>query len=56
MKVSCAHFVMKNKAAMLEAYESDVIPAEEIAAFRKLIAIPGISRHIRVDRNFDEHL
>lgn len=39
-KFSCAHFVMKNKAAMLEAYESEVIPPEEIATFRKLIAIP----------------
>lgn len=40
MKFSCAHFVMKNKAAMLEAYEAEVMPPEEITAFRKLIAIP----------------
>lgn len=40
MKFSCAHFVMKNKAAMLEAYEAEVMLPEEITAFRKLIAIP----------------
>lgn len=40
MKFSCAHFVMKNKAAMLEAYEAEVMQPEEITAFRKLIAIP----------------
>lgn len=40
MKFSCAHFVMKNKAAMLEAYEAEVMQPEEIIAFRKLIAIP----------------
>ena len=40
MKFSCAHFVMKNKAAMLEAYEAEVMPPDEITAFRKLIAIP----------------
>ena len=40
LKFSCAHFVMKNKAAMLEAYEAEVIAPGEIAAFRKLIAIP----------------
>ena len=40
MKFSCAHFVMKNKAAMLEAYEAEVIPPDEIPAFRRFIAIP----------------
>lgn len=39
-KFSCAHFVMKNKAAMLDAYEAEVIAHDEIVAFRRSIAIP----------------
>lgn len=31
---------MKNKAAMITAYERDVLPARELAAFRRVIEIP----------------
>ena len=36
-KFSCAHFVMKNKAAMLVAYERDVLTAAGIPEFRELL-------------------
>ena len=36
-KFSCVHFVMKNKAAMLEAYERDVLSSVELPAFRALL-------------------
>ena len=36
-KFSCAHFVMKNKAAMLVAYEKDVLPAEEVFGFKRIL-------------------
>ena len=36
-KFSCAHFVMKNKMAMLDTYEREVLPASELAAFRALM-------------------
>ncbi|MBY0467869.1 MAG: glycosyltransferase [Burkholderiaceae bacterium] len=35
-KFSCAHFVMKNKAAMVEAYEREVLPPAELQDFRAL--------------------
>lgn len=38
-KFSCAHFVMKNKAAMIEAYVRDVLPASERARFESRIDV-----------------
>ncbi len=38
-KFSCAHFVMKNKAAMLDAYEREVLHAAEITAFRAATSV-----------------
>lgn len=36
-KFSCAHFVMKNKAAMIDAYEREMLNASSIPQFRALI-------------------
>jgi hypothetical protein len=38
-KFSCIHFVMKNKAAMLEAYERDVLSPAQVAPFRQLLDV-----------------
>lgn len=39
-KFSCLHFVMKNKAAMLEAYEKELLKQENRAEFMKITNIP----------------
>ena len=38
-KFSCLHFVMKNKAAMLQAYRAHVLQPEEVAAFDQSIQV-----------------
>ena len=38
-KFSCVHFVMKNKAAMLEAYESEVLGGRITEAYRQMLEI-----------------
>lgn len=38
-KFSCAHFVMKNKAVMLEAYESEVLTGHIAEAYRQMLEI-----------------
>lgn len=39
-KFSCAHFVMKNKAAMLEAYDKEVLAdSDDLAAYRRALEL-----------------
>jgi len=38
-KFSCVHFVMKNKATMLEAYEREVLEPESVTDFKMALAI-----------------
>lgn len=38
-KFSCAHFVMKNKAAMLDAYEREVLGGDVPAAYRQRLDV-----------------
>lgn len=39
-KFSCLHFVMKNKSAMLEAYENELLKPENKVEFMKIINTP----------------
>lgn len=39
-KFSCAHFVMKNKAAMLDAYVADVLNGEVPESYAKTLNVP----------------
>jgi hypothetical protein len=39
-KFSCLHFVMKNKSAMLEAYENELLKPENKVEFIKITNIP----------------
>jgi hypothetical protein len=38
-KFSCAHFVMRNKSAMLEAYEREVLRPASVEGFRALLDV-----------------